>query len=153
MNSCHHVTRYETFQIRHTENKNRQQSTKAIWLSYRLDMTKFCLHEIFIPFSCRHDFHAGMKRRHEIFMSPRNESFISPRHHVNTTVAQTSTRYENSCRHEFHVGSHVKGFLDWPSNISKIGKLFSYMRARCMLFVFMTLGCFSKKTRVKETQA
>ena len=42
---------------------------------------------------------------------PVNESFISPRHHVNTTVAQTSTRYENSCRHEFHVGSYVKGLL------------------------------------------
>ena len=59
-------------------------------------MRKICLHEIFLPFSCRHE------RRHE--MSPRNESFISPRHHVNTTVAQTSTRYENSCRHETHTG-------------------------------------------------
>ena len=142
MNSCHHVTRYETFQIRHKENKNRQQSTRAIWFSYRPDMRKFCLHEIFIPFHesfisprhhvnttvaqtstryenwCRHEFHVGSSYRpdmrrfclHEIFI-PFHESFISPRHHVNTTVAQTSTRYENWCRHEFHVGSHVKGLL------------------------------------------
>ena len=90
MNSCRHETRHETFQI----TSHILGATKAIWFSYRPDMRKLCLHEIFIPFPCRHDFHAGMKKRHEIFMSPRNESFMSPRHHVNTTVAQTSTRYE-----------------------------------------------------------
>ena len=41
---------------------------------------------------------------HEILMSPRNESFISPRHHVNTTVAQTSTRYKIRASTKTHSG-------------------------------------------------
>ena len=75
----------------------------------RPDMRKLCLHEVFHPGMT---FHAGMKRRHEIFMPPRDESFISPRHHINTTVAQTSTRYENLCRHETHAGmSFMSGLM------------------------------------------
>ena len=78
----------------------------SIWFSCRPDMRKLCLHEVF---HTGMTFHAGMKRRDEIFMLPRNESFISPRHHVNTTVAQTSTRYENSCRHVFlSLSNHVE---------------------------------------------
>ena len=77
-------------------------------VSCRPDMRKSCLHEVF---HAGMTFHADRKRQHEIFMPPRNESFILPRHHVNTTVVHTSTRYENSCRHEFHVGSHVNGLL------------------------------------------
>ena len=41
-------------------------------------------------------FHAGMKKRHE--------SFISPRHHVNTTVAKTSTRSETRAALKSHAG-------------------------------------------------
>ena len=118
MNSCHHVTRYETFQIRHkfftwlrarkqkTDNNQRRRFGFHIAPTWENSVyMRFSSH-----FHAGMTFHASMRRRHEIFMSPRNESFISPRHHVNTTLAQTSTRYENSCRHEtsrryeFHVG-------------------------------------------------
>ena len=81
-------------------------ATKAIWFSYRPDMRKLCLHEIFVPFPCRHEkatwnFHVAPKWKFHIAPTSCKHNNISNQHSI-----WNSWLHENICWDELHIDSY-----------------------------------------------